>query len=67
MGKAKSLQVITEWDAGAALCRAFLKDQATWRAFADKLVDLAVCAGVLPLPLLIATGVLRIRWLADQH
>ncbi|XP_070778623.1 cytosolic endo-beta-N-acetylglucosaminidase [Enoplosus armatus] len=37
--------VITEWTDGAATCEAFLKDEESYRAVADKLVQISHCYG----------------------
>lgn len=36
---------ITEWTDGAAMCEAFLKDEESYRAVADKLVQISHCYG----------------------
>lgn len=36
---------ITEWDDGAATCEAFLKEEESYRAVADKLVQICHCYG----------------------
>ncbi|CAG5898917.1 unnamed protein product [Menidia menidia] len=36
---------ITEWSEGAAVCEAFLKDEESYRAVADKLVQISLCYG----------------------
>ncbi|XP_028254672.1 cytosolic endo-beta-N-acetylglucosaminidase-like isoform X2 [Parambassis ranga] len=36
---------ITEWTPGAAMCEAFLKDEESYRAVADKLVQISHCHG----------------------
>uniref|UniRef100_A0A3Q0S2Z3 Cytosolic endo-beta-N-acetylglucosaminidase n=1 Tax=Amphilophus citrinellus TaxID=61819 RepID=A0A3Q0S2Z3_AMPCI len=36
---------ITEWTEGAAVCEAFLKDEESYRAVADKLVQISHCYG----------------------
>lgn len=36
---------ITEWTDGAAVCKAFLKDEESYRAVADKLVQISHCYG----------------------
>ncbi|KAM9392264.1 cytosolic endo-beta-N-acetylglucosaminidase [Pholidichthys leucotaenia] len=36
---------ITEWNDGAAVCEAFLKDEESYRAVADKLVQICLCYG----------------------
>ncbi|XP_034750944.1 cytosolic endo-beta-N-acetylglucosaminidase [Etheostoma cragini] len=36
---------ITEWTDGAAVCEAFLKDEESYRAVADKLVQISYCYG----------------------
>ncbi|XP_074511079.1 cytosolic endo-beta-N-acetylglucosaminidase [Sebastes fasciatus] len=37
--------LITEWTDGAAMCEAFLKDEESYRAVADKLVQISHCYG----------------------
>lgn len=36
---------ITEWDDGAVACETFLKDEESYRAIADKLVQICYCYG----------------------
>ncbi|XP_069033388.1 cytosolic endo-beta-N-acetylglucosaminidase isoform X2 [Embiotoca jacksoni] len=66
---------ITEWEDGAAMCEEFLKDEESYRAVADKLVQISHCYGFdgwlinieNPLSEVAVKNMLRfLRYLTDQ-
>ncbi|XP_078017509.1 cytosolic endo-beta-N-acetylglucosaminidase isoform X2 [Epinephelus lanceolatus] len=67
--------LITEWTDGAAVCEAFLKDEESYRAVADKLVQISHCYGfdgwLINIENSLSTDAVKntplfLRYLADQ-